>query len=280
MPPETTTTTTTTTTTRPVKVREVWAHNLDEEFELIREAVDSFPFVAMDTEFPGVVLRPSLQYLHHSDYLYYTLRSNVGVLNLIQVGLTLSDEYGLLPDLGDPSASFIWQFNFRDFDPARDICAPDSVAILERSGIDFARNRTDGIESARFAELLMSSGLVCNDAISWVTFHSAYDFGYLLKILTCRSLPDNRVDFLSLLSIFFCKVYDLKHLMRYADGLHGGLDRLADSLNVERRAGKCHQAGSDSLLTWDSFLRMKDNILRGTTEKYAGVLYGLEGVGY
>ncbi|CAN6444952.1 unnamed protein product [Victoria cruziana] len=279
MPPETTTTATAT-ARRPVKVREVWANNLEAEFELIREAVDSFPFVAMDTEFPGVVLRPSLQYHHHSDYLYSTLRANVDILSLIQVGLTLSDECGLLPDLGDSSAFFIWQFNFRDFDPARDICAPDSVAILEHSGIDFARNRIDGIDSARFAELLMSSGLVCNDTVSWVTFHSAYDFGYLLKILTSRSLPDNRADFLRLLAIFFCNVYDLKHLMRYADGLHGGLDRLADSLNIERRAGKCHQAGSDSLLTWDSFLRMKESILRGTAEKYAGVLYGLEGICY
>ncbi|XP_031491614.1 probable CCR4-associated factor 1 homolog 9 [Nymphaea colorata] len=267
-------------TAKEIRVREVWAHNLESEFELIRELVDQFPFVGMDTEFPGVVIRPPANFRHRSDCLYSTLKANVDALNLIQVGLTLSDERGRLPDLGDPSASFIWQFNFRDFDPSRDIYAPDSLAILERSGIDFARNLTDGVDSGRFAELLMSSGLVCNEAVCWVTFHSAYDFGYLLKLLTCQALPASRRDFLRLMSVYFCNVYDLKHLMRYTASLYGGLNRLAESLSIERRVGNCHQAGSDSLLTWEAFLRMKDDIFRGGMEKYAGVLYGLEGVCY
>jgi len=61
-----------------------------------------------DTEFPGVVARPIGSFKTSSDYHYQTMRCNVDLLKIIQVGLTIADEDGNYPQ--DIST---WQFNFR-----------------------------------------------------------------------------------------------------------------------------------------------------------------------
>jgi CCR4-NOT transcription complex subunit 7/8 len=260
-----------------IQIREVWNDNLEEEFAIIREIVDDFPYIAMDTEFPGIVLRPVGNFKSSYDFHYQTLKDNVDMLKLIQLGLTFSDEHGNLPTCGDDDddeRSCIWQFNFREFNVNEDVFANDSIELLRQSGIDFKRNNENGIDARRFGELLMSSGIVLNDNVHWVTFHSGYDFGYLLKLLTCQNLPDTQVGFFNLINMYFPTVYDIKHLMKFCNSLHGGLNKLAELLEVER-VGICHQAGSDSLLTSCTFRKLKENFFSGSLEKYAGVLYGL-----
>ncbi|KAI3471772.1 hypothetical protein Pfo_028425 [Paulownia fortunei] len=246
-----------------ILIRSVWSSNLEYEFSLIRRLIDQYSFVSMDTEFPGVVIRHQHPYSDPLDH-YQTLKSNVDALKLIQVGITLSDSFGNLPDLGCPDRCFIWEFNFRDFDISRDDHAPNSIDLLRHQGINFESTRQFGVSTSRFAELMMSSGLLCHHG---------------------QALPGTLPEFLNLLRVIFGnRVYDVKHLMKFCQGLHGGLDRVAQSLGVERAVGKCHQAGSDSLLTWHAFEKIRavyfDN---GETEclpdKYAGVLYGLEILG-
>ena len=77
-----------------------------------------------------------------------------------------------------------------------------------------------------------------------MSFHSSYDFGYLLKI-SRADLPLEEQQFMRLLETYFPYIYDVKYMMTAVDGMHGGLSALGDTLQVER-IGFMHQAGSDS----------------------------------
>ncbi|KAL5067043.1 hypothetical protein RYX36_017930 [Vicia faba] len=261
---------------KEVIIREVWAFNLEYEFSLIRRAIHQHHFISMDTEFPGVIHSPKIhrRHLQTSDHYYY-LKANVDALKLIQVGLTLSDSQGNLPDFGTNN-SYIWEFNFSDFDINHDPYNQDSIDMLRGQGINFDHTFSHGVDSMRFAELMFSSILIFNKSLIWVTFSSAYDFGYLVKILTRKNLPNRLEDFLSIVEVLFGKnVYDMKHMMKYCNSLYGGLERVATTLNVCRAVGKSHQAASDSLLTLHAFNKMMITHFKcDEAPKHAGILFG------
>lgn len=52
-----------------------------------------------------------------------------------------------------------------------DMYAPESIELLTKSGIDFARHEREGIDVETFGELLISSGLVLLPEVQWVSFH-------------------------------------------------------------------------------------------------------------
>lgn len=224
-----------------LEIRNVWAENLDEEMAVIRELVEKYPYVAMDTEFPGVVAKPVSE-TYTSDYHYRSLKVNVDLLRIIQLGLAFADEDGNFA----PNCP-CWQFNFK-FSLDDDMFAQDSIDLLITSGISFADHARRGIDPQDFGELMMVSGLVLDDRVKWVSFHSGYDYGYLFKLLTTQDLPADEKTFMEVLKIYFPTIYDIKYMTSLLDGHFGGLQKLADALSCPR-IGQEHQAGSDSLLT-------------------------------
>jgi len=252
-------------------IREVWSHNMEEEFKSICQIIQRFPFVAMDTEFPGVVARPIGEFKSTADYQYQLLRCNVDLLKIIQLGLTFLDEKGNIPEAG-PST---WQFNFK-FNLTEDMYAEDSVDLLQNSGIQFEKHEQEGIDPNHFAEIMLVSGLVLREPVKWLSFHSGYDFGYLLNLLTNQNLPKTESEFFELLKLYFPNVYDVKYLMKSCKNLKGGLQEVANELEV-LRIGPQHQAGSDSLLTGQTFFKMKEMFFEDDIDdsKYCGHLYGL-----
>eukprot|EP01067_Filipodium_phascolosomae_P003927 Filipodium_phascolosomae@DN2699_c0_g1_i5.p1 len=251
------------------RIKEVWADNLEAEFQAIESIVDVYRYIALDTEFPGVVVKADP---NHKEYSYQTVKMNVDRMKVIQIGVTFADEFGRLP----PGVS-TWQFNFQ-FDLGADLHAENSIQFLKECGVDFETQQRRGISVAAFGEHIMNSGLVMKEDVKWISFHGTYDFGYLLKLLTCQALPEAESDFFEILHMYFPTLYDIKYLVQEAQVKAGGqsLQKLADYLEV-RRVGQCHQAGSDSLVTCRTFFRLMqicfDNQLDDS--KYSGIIYGL-----
>ena len=247
-------------------IKDVWSHNLEEEIKKISVLSERYSLVAMDTEFPGIVFHVDED---REDISYQTVRVNVNHLKMIQLGVTLGNDDGLLP-----SPICTWQFNFK-FDLNKDYYAQDSIDLLLGSGIDFALHRDFGIDPRDFAEHITTSGLVLNEEINWVSFHSAYDFGYLLRAVTGEDLPDNEDRFLEQLKMYFNNFYDIKFMVSSDERMKGGLNKLADSLNV-KRVGIMHQAGSDSMVTLQTFYQLKrQKFTNGIPEEHSSVLYGV-----
>ncbi|XP_006863979.1 PREDICTED: CCR4-NOT transcription complex subunit 8 isoform X2 [Chrysochloris asiatica] len=236
----------------------------------IREIVLSYSYIAMDTEFPGVVVRPIGEFRSSIDYQYQLLRCNVDLLKIIQLGLTFTNEKGEYP-----SGINTWQFNFK-FNLTEDMYSQDSIDLLANSGLQFQKHEEEGIDTLHFAELLMTSGVVLCDNVKWLSFHSGYDFGYMVKLLTDSRLPEEEHEFFHILNLFFPSIYDVKYLMKSCKNLKGGLQEVADQLDLQR-IGRQHQAGSDSLLTGMAFFRMKELFFEDSIDdaKYCGRLYGL-----
>ena len=230
-----------------------------------------------------------------ADYHYQTLRCNVDLLKVIQLGITLFTEEGEMPPTHQIDESAVssysnniipcpctWQFNFQ-FSLNDDMYNQDSIDFLMSAGLDLEAHEKNGIDPHEFGHQLMTSGLTLDDDVRWISFHSGYDFGYLVKLMLCKQLPEDETEYRKLLSIFFPAIYDIKYMIKAAQrtqtvndaalspsatnilnslGQKSGLQDLADELGI-KRIGVAHQAGSDSLLTGKVFWEVKKNIFTG-----------------
>jgi len=56
--------------------------------------------------------------------------------------------------------------------------APESIDLLQKSGIDFQRHEEIGILPNDFAELMITSGLVLTPDTKWISFHRYVSYIY------------------------------------------------------------------------------------------------------
>lgn len=183
------------------------------------------------------------------DANYDNIKLNVDNLKIIQLGITLADDQGYFPE-----NTSSWQFNFK-FDLTRDIYLDESISLLSMSGIDFNKFMNDGIDIDYFGENIISSGVILNDNINWITFHGVYDFAYLLKSVSNLPLPDDEKTFLDILNIYFPNFYDVRVLVKNLSWLKGSLSKISGDLDL-KRVGQCHQGGSDSLITSKLYFKL------------------------
>ena len=245
---------------------EVYSNNFISEIKKISNLLEEYNYIGMDTEFPGIVYHLTS---FSEDFYYQTLKLNVDSLKLIQLGITLKNsknEY--------PKGHHTWQFNF-EFDIEKDKYSKESLQLLSKSGINFEKLKQEGINHKLFAEYFMTSGLVLNPEVHWISFHGSYDFGYLLKYLLYTKLPKSDLEFTNQLNIYFPNHYDIRILVQGKEKLQGSLNKLAVYLDVIRE-GINHQAGSDSNVTVEVYFKLlKYNLINTEINKEKNILFGI-----
>lgn len=247
-------------------IKDVYADNFEKEMKKISRLIERFPCISMDTEFPGIVHQVNTK---SREAGWKNIKLNVDELKLIQCGITLSDDQGNIPN-----DICTWQFNF-NFDMKTDNYSNESIILLTNSGINFDKIAKYGISSEKFGEVLMTSGLVLNEDVKWISFHGSYDFAYLIRLLTNQTLPESENDFFDLLKTFFPTFYDIRHLTKHFEGFSKSLQKLAQELEVIR-IGTQHQAGSDSIVTSKVFHKLNAMYINPDQLKSEkNVLYGL-----
>lgn len=148
------------------EIREVYQSNLEEEMEFLASIAPAVDIVCLSCEFGGVVCRPLGQFRSQQDYHYQTMRSNVELVNPLQIAITVADSKGKL--------NLTWQFNMRFQDV---MFQHEIVESLLKTGANLNKMAEDGVSFESLGSHLFDSGLLGK---IWVSQHAGYDFGYLI----------------------------------------------------------------------------------------------------
>lgn len=255
----------------PDNVRNVWRWNLEEQMAVLRDLVERYKYISIDCKFPGIVARPIGTFKTTSEYHYQTLRSNVDILQVVQIGMSFADEFG-----NRPVGVGTWQFNFK-FNIREDMCSADGVDLLRQGGVGFDMNEVEGIDVFAFGELLISSGLVLDDSINWITYHSGYDLGYLLSVMLNDQLPVEESGFLESVKIYFPTVWDVKHIVRmFKVSPKVNLAEIAEEMNIRGpmvNNNGMNSSGSEAILNSAVFFELRRAL--PDIERAKGSLFGL-----
>ncbi|CAI8493047.1 unnamed protein product [Pichia kudriavzevii] len=204
------------------------------------------------------------------------MRSNVDLMNVIQIGITMCDKDGKRPE-GVPST---WQFNF-SFDLDNEMYNKESIELLTNTGIDFNRLKENGIDRFEFAQSLIDSGLCLLENTNWISFHAGYDFGFLISLMINKEMSSKESEFDETLSKYFINFYDVKLLSTLHPIINSKqgvtLESLSEDLGFSRllNLGNLMQVGGQSLLTYLNFWELKRSIDRNDFESLKNQIFGL-----
>jgi CCR4-NOT transcription complex subunit 7/8 len=236
---------------------------------------------AQDVVFPGVILRPLQDFSSAEDYVYAGIRANVNCSPCLELGLTLSDGAGALPE---ESASF--RFRLR-FDQAQDAGSLKALEKLAAGGSDLRSSRDLGVERGRFAALMTSSGLVLQGGVWWITYAGGFDLAHVIRVLSGAPLPPKREEFLALVRLWLPNLIDVRSMLdawrdRPRLGEAGGVGTIADAaaaLGLSASVAPATvgtNAGIDSRVTAALFFKLRDTLGDAfRPEAFSGHIYGL-----
>ncbi|XBW35410.1 hypothetical protein QEN19_000976 [Hanseniaspora menglaensis] len=189
-------------------VKDVVKNNFYKEFSSIRELVTKYNVVSINVESAGTLARPIGKFRGKRDYVYQTIKVNVDLFNVFKIGISLCDQFGNKPE----GIFSTWQLHFQ-VDPETEMVPSEFLDFLDAASTipetSASELKNTGINLVELAVLLTDSGLLMNNNVTWISHSGAYDFAYLLRLVSNKPLPSTRELFLSELDKFFPNYYDL-----------------------------------------------------------------------